>query len=217
MGWGGYDQLYGSYGNDLLEGGDGSDGLQGDFGNDTLSGDGGDDYLSGGDGNDVLRGGDGNDYMYGSGGNDVLQGGDGNDYLYDFEGFNICDGGAGNDTLSCGSSQITLTGGSGRDTFSINSLYAPSADTITDFTAGAAGDILDYRNLMSQLTGYTGDNPFASGYMRFVQSGTDTLFQVDSDGTAGGAAFQTVVIMNNVTASSLETDNFLPGFDPLLV
>ncbi|GAA6616431.1 hypothetical protein [Scytonema sp. NUACC26] len=73
---------------------------------------------------DTLDGKGGNDRIYGGAGNDTLIGGAGNDYLV---------GGSGNDRL---------TGGPGRDTFV---LYHSGGgfDTITDFTVGALGDVID--------------------------------------------------------------------------
>ncbi|MBK8387425.1 MAG: hypothetical protein IPL11_18285, partial [Candidatus Accumulibacter sp.] len=64
------------------------------------------------------------------------------------------------------------------------------------------------------LTSYTiGDNPFVSGHARLTQSGANTLFEVDPDGSVGAAGFRTVAILNNVTKTHLVADN-LDGFDP---
>jgi Ca2+-binding RTX toxin-like protein len=64
------------------------------------------------------------------------------------------------------------------------------------------------------VTNYTsGDNPFVSGHARLTQSGANTLFEVDPDGSVGAAGFRTVAILNNVTKSHLVADN-LGGFDP---
>jgi hypothetical protein len=39
---------------------------------------------------------------------------------------------------------------------------------------------------MGVLTNYTsGDNPFVSGHARLTQSGANTLFEVDPDGSVG--------------------------------
>jgi len=235
VGLGGYDYIYGSYGNDLLEGGAAGDQLYGEFGNDTLDGgDGGDfligqygddvqhgddgnDSIGGGSGNDTVEGGNGDDYVSGEDGDDMVLGGEGNDVVYDYDGNNYIDGGAGNDTLAFQAGSNTIIGGSGRDTFDIDSdVSSAQSHTIVDFAAGSSGDILDYRDLMTQLVGYTGNNPFGSGYMRLVQSGADTLFQVGANGTTGGASYLTIVTLADVTATDLVVANFVPGFDPLL-
>jgi Ca2+-binding RTX toxin-like protein len=58
---------------------------------------------------------------------------------------NIISGGAGNDTIKGGGGSDSLTGGSGADTFILEeSNPASGHDTITDFTAGAGGDVLDF-------------------------------------------------------------------------
>ena len=180
-----------------LDGGEGADHLFGDDGNDTLTGGIGNDIdvISGGVGDDVLDGGDGNDSLYGNEGNDSLVGGLGDDYL---------EGGLGSDTL---------TGGAGVDNFQLWYDAADTAtDTITDFTAGVGGDNLSIP--INLLTNYApGTNPFVSGHVKLTQSGADTLVEVDLDGPGGPGAFQTMVILKNVTKGTLVASN-LSGLDP---
>jgi serralysin len=143
---GGFDELYGFGGDDILtadgilQGGDGNDvlsgtgTLSGDAGNDTLSGGG---WLSGGAGNDLLtasdsgaqlKGNEGEDRLVGAGGNDTLDGGDdadtlsggaGNDSLFGGAGDDVLTAGDGNDTLEGGNGNDVLKGGLGDDTYSI--------------------------------------------------------------------------------------------------
>ncbi|MDD5333965.1 MAG: hypothetical protein PHS32_09475 [Rhodoferax sp.] len=224
----GNDQLYGNDGNDSITGGAGFDNLYGGLGNDTLDGGADTDYVqytdatgpvtvnlalgtvtgagigtdtlisienvSGGQYADTLIGSAGNDTLYGQNGNDSLNGGDGNDYL---------SGDYGNDTL---------TGGAGSDYLQLrNSSNDTSVDTITDFTVGIGGDSLSIPTWM--LTNYSGSNPFASGHARLTQSGTDTLLELDTDGTTGVGTFQTIAILNNVAKGNLVASN-LNGYDP---
>jgi hypothetical protein len=105
--------------------------------------------LFGGAGDDDLKGGDLVDRIEGRGGNDTIDGGGGNDILF---------GGTGNDLL---------TGGSGSNTFTFESTAAFNGnDTLTDFTAGNAGDRLDFS--LFNTTGITANflgtltNAFAS-------------------------------------------------------
>ena len=60
--------LYGSAGNDAINGLSGNDLMAGDAGNDTLDGGSGDDMIGGGSGNDAIDGGDGDDYISSSAG-----------------------------------------------------------------------------------------------------------------------------------------------------
>jgi hypothetical protein len=52
-----------------------------------------------------------------------------------------------------------------------------------------------------------GGDAVDDGFVRFVQSGGDTLVQVDRNGSANG--FQTLVVLKNVTASTLDADDVL--------
>jgi Ca2+-binding RTX toxin-like protein len=124
------------------------------------------------------------------GGNDVVEGKAGNDTLT---------GGRGNDLLAGGSGVDLLISGAGNDTF-VYTDFNDKGDTITDFTV--IRDVLDLRTLFDNL-GYTGANPLAAGYMRFVQSGTDTQVQIDPDGVAGSQNFTPLVTLSSVTTTAL--------------
>ena len=95
-----------------------------------------------------------------------------------------------------------------------------AAITVTDFTAGAGGDIFrlegDDGALLSLLSGWDGSsNPFgSSGFLRLQQSGADTVLQWDQDGTAGGANWETLVVFQNTTAGNFTDANFAPGYPP---
>lgn len=103
---------------------------------------------------------------------------------------NILTGGAGNDTL---------TGGAGSDRFVYNS-FDNRTDTITDFNTSQ--DTLDLSALFDSLD-YTDSNPITDGFLRFTQSGANTIVQINQDGIDGGAGFSTLVILNNVNANNL--------------
>ena len=74
--------IYGTPGNDTLNGDNNSNIIRGLAGDDTINGNGGNDYLYGGGGKDILKGKKGNDYLYGGKGDDTLKGGEDDDYLY---------------------------------------------------------------------------------------------------------------------------------------
>ncbi len=87
-------------------------------GNDEITGTAGDEVIDGGKGNDILNGGAGADELYGGKGNDTLNGGAGADELYGGKGddtlvFDAADavinGGAGNDTLEVVASDVNFT------------------------------------------------------------------------------------------------------------
>ncbi|MDF1769450.1 type I secretion C-terminal target domain-containing protein [Maricaulis sp.] len=123
--------------------------------------------------------------------------------------------GDGDDRVEFGASgygargDVDLTLGTGRDLVEL--LHPPEDLTITDFQTGASGDIIRL-NLSASLTNWNGsDNLFATGHIRLVQQGADTIIQVDADG--GGDSWTTLLTLNNVTASDLTAENF-DGFNP---
>jgi Ca2+-binding RTX toxin-like protein len=188
------DYLYGGLGNDYLNGETGNDTIAGDEGDDYLEGQAGDDSLLGGLGNDALFGGDGFDSLLGGAGNDALLGGTGNDTLL---------GGDGDDYLLAGADFNTLTGGNGADIF-VYDTYSGQVDTITDFNVNQ--DVLDLRGLFSSLgVAATPD------YLKLVQSGADTLVQIDTNGTTNGANFTTLVTLTSMNNTSylIQGSNFL--------
>jgi Ca2+-binding RTX toxin-like protein len=147
------------------------------------------------------------------------------------------DGGEGNDVLrASGVLQLTMTGGAGVDTFQLTAqqyrtqiegtrsittdngtVQVPTlASVITDFTAGAGGDVLDYSDLLRNGTlSYDGSNPFGTGFLKLEQSGADTLLSFDPDGSAGSAESAVVIaVLQNVNASSLIAANFNPNYPP---
>ncbi len=239
----GADTLNGDAGNDTLTGGSGGDTLNGGSGDDTLIADDGAsgpaNTLNGGADNDTLDnsnshsaatldGGTGNDTIHASifsGVVDTITGGDGNDTITNV-GLNSSDtvnAGIGNDTvefygLNASGFNSTITLGTGQDTvgFGHDPDLTVSYATITDFATGAVGDKIDLDRILNKLTGYTGDNPFTSGFLRLVQFDSDTtLLQVDGDGTANGGTFTTLFTLDNTTASAFTSANFTPsGFTP---
>lgn len=116
-GFAGKDNIYGSGGNDALDGGDGIDtalyfdeaigAISADLSKGTVlkTGNGSTDILyniesvSSGSFNDVLIGNAASNVFYGRGGNDIMRGGDGNDAIYAGEGTDEATGGSGTDTV----------------------------------------------------------------------------------------------------------------------
>jgi Ca2+-binding RTX toxin-like protein len=207
----GIDYIEGGSGNDYLLGGDSDnsdDALYGNTGNDELNGQGGNDFLDGGDGIDTLNGGAGNDVLFGGEGNDILLGENlsfltgGNDYLYGGNGADKLNGHIGNDFLIGGADGDELVGGAGSDKF-VYFAMTDAGDTILDFNPLAGGDKIDLSALFSGLN--IASSSVNSNYLQFVQSGANTICQVDSGGT--GLAFVTMATLSNVTATQLSVAN----------
>jgi VCBS repeat-containing protein len=215
---------FGGDGNDDLSGDAGNDALAGELGNDQLSGGLGNDSLEGGDGNDTLVGGDGDDFLSGGLGTNVLTAGSGQDQIVadSTDGAQTIDGGDGNDTIRhyYRSSASTITTGAGRDTIEIaHADVGTAAIVVTDFTAGAGGDMFqlsgDDGSLLSLLSGWDGSsNPFVSGFLRLHQDGADTWLQWDRDGAAGGEDWETLAVFQDTDADDFTEANFVPGYDP---
>jgi Ca2+-binding RTX toxin-like protein len=141
--------------------------------------------IEGNDGNNKIDGGSGNDVLFGNGGIDTIQ------------------GGLGNDTIVGGLGADQLNGGSGRDAFDFDALLE-AGDTITGFVKGAAGDVLDLRDLLGTI----GLDPFADQVLSFNQSGANTIVRIDADGAGVGSATDLVTILN-VSLTTADTNNFL--------
>jgi len=119
--------------------------------------------------------------------NDTLRGADGGAWLHGGKGNDRLIGGSGDDTLNGGQNGDVLSGGAGRDRFvrDIDGL----SDTILDFEAGAAGDVLVIRG--TALTGFD--------QLTLRQNGNDVIVDLGT----GGA-----VTLKNVTLAELTAANF---------
>ncbi|WP_443747402.1 beta strand repeat-containing protein [Asticcacaulis solisilvae] len=203
--------------------------------NDSISGLGGDDTIQGfGGGGDTIDGGDGNDSIWDTVGNNSISGGEGNDTIVSYGGAETLSGGAGDDSIASSAygearsttidggegndilsiysqdgAPLLATGGHGSDVYVIETPYTADGNaTVTDFTAGAGGDVIDLSSVVTNLSNYDGGDPLASGHVRIVQSGSDTLIQVDADASGVIYNFHTALVLQNVNAASLTADNF---------
>ena len=109
-------------------------------------------------------------------------------------------GTAGDDMIIGGVGADTLTGGGGADLFVYTSMR-DMGDTITDFTPGV--DRIDLRTLLAGL-GYSGSDPVADGWVRFVAITGGTAVQVDTDGPGSAAVFRTLLMLSGVSPSNLD-------------
>ncbi len=215
---GGNDTLAGGGGDDTLDGGAGTDKLDGGAGNDTFIVD-ALDTVTDSSGFDTIETATSYSIGKGKGVESVqltgaaaanLTGGKAGDLLIGNGANNLLSGAKGNDTLRGGGGDDTLTGGGkGRDVFDYDALTdrGSGAERIADFAKGAAGDALDFADLLDGLAGYNGSNAFTGGYLRFQASGADTLVQVDADG--GGNGYVTLVTLTGAVLTEADTGNFL--------
>jgi len=121
-------------------------------------------------------------------------------YMIEWEGADVLAGGFTSNetsntvTLYGGDGQDTLYGGTGIDKFVFEASSAfNDVDVIENFVAGVGGDALDLSDILSGASGSITD------LVNFVDSGGDTLVQVDADGTAGGTNFTTIGQIVGVT------------------
>jgi len=229
------DTIEGTPLDDTIRGGDGDDLITGAGGDDQIDGGQGADTLDGGPGNDTVTGGDGDDLLGAIlGGNDLVQGGAGNDHLVGGTGNSTLDGGLGDDVLEAAlveaNAHITLLGGVGNDTFRFlengyvtgvvtatggdgvdlfETRTSARAYTVTDFKAGAGGDLIDVRADFGTIK-----NPFADGHLVLRQVGSDAFLDIDYDGAAGNGKAYQLLKLANVNAGKLTADNFVQHYDP---
>ncbi len=136
---------------------------------------------------------------------DILDGGAGDDIL---------DGGIGDDLLIGGTGADTLYGDQGADIFLFRSV-AEAGDTIMDFETGTDGDVL---NITDVLEGFDAALDDVNEFMALVNSGDDTVLQVNADGQ--GNDFVTLVTFDGglggaglsdlLADGNLVTDQSLP-------
>ena len=158
----------------------------------------------------------------GSSGNDTLIGGVGNNsFDDDSQGADSSVGGGGNDIfeyVGYGDAADRYDGGAGRDTYRVYAYNGTSAlgSRISDFQAGAGGDIVDITNTYGYFQNWSfSTNPFASGYLALIDNGLgDVLLRIDYDGAGTSYAMQTLLRFDDTVLTDFTADNFNPGWSP---
>lgn len=185
--------LYGSMGNDVLQGGSGNDILHGGMGDDILRGGEGDNRLYGGMGNDQLQAGNGDNYIEGGMGDDIItvghgrntiDAGMGDDTITAGNGGNVIDGGMGDDRITSGSGDDVLTGGMGDDYLS-----AGGGNDIYRFDRAFGNDVIDNRDGSPTTTDkvvFEESSQIGANQMWFRRDGADLVVDVVGTGEGSG-------------------------------
>lgn len=160
------DLIYGFEGNDRINSSNGQDCVVGGPGNDVLNNSNGNDVLYGNEGNDILNGSNGDDMMFGGTDKDSLYGSNGNDFMYGDEDDDKLHGSNGNDTMYGGDGNDTLNGSNNDDHMFGNS----------------GNDRLDGSNGLDSLEGNDGDDELIGG------NNNDQLDGGDGDDRASGGS-----------------------------
>jgi Ca2+-binding RTX toxin-like protein len=137
--------------------------------------------------------GNGNNIVVAGFGSDTIATGAGDDIIFAGRAADIVDAGAGNDWIRGGPAKDVMTGGTGIDTYAYVFAYESSdstgVDVITDFAAGAGGDLLDFTALTHGSATFAGNvNGTAAvnaalhaGSIRAVFDKTADVLHVDLD------------------------------------
>ncbi|MES3003442.1 MAG: hypothetical protein V4787_22300 [Pseudomonadota bacterium] len=130
--------------------------------------------------------GNGNNIVVAGFGSDKIATGAGDDIIFAGRASDIVDAGAGNDWIRGGPAKDVMTGGAGVDTYAYVFAYESSdstgVDVITDFAAGAGGDLLDFTALTHGAAAFAGNVNGAAAVNAALHAGTiEAVF----DKTAG--------------------------------
>jgi Ca2+-binding RTX toxin-like protein len=128
---------------------------------------------------DILLGSEGNDQLIGGHGNDVLAGGRGFDFI---------------DLSGIGSDRVDFDH------------IDDAVDTVFNFDATPGGDVLDIADLLDISTTYAdGAGGLLEEFVQVAPDGSNALLNVDVDGAAGPASWQTVAGITGGAGLTLET------------
>ena len=223
----------------------GDDDIFTSYGNDIIQALGGDDNINPGAGDDNVDAGEGNDTIIDGLGNDTVDGGDDNDNILLLTGENTVDGGTGSDFIRTGYKSDMIEGGAGNDVISADSgaLFVFGNDTVDGGTgddimqAGAGIDTFVFRPndgddtiarfdedlalaSFDATTGYTASpngSDFEVGIDKIELQGftgldATTIFASIND-TGNGAMFDngegTTILFFNVFAAELSETDFI--------
>lgn len=208
--------IYGTTGDDSLDGsadgeayltGIGNDTIFSRQGDDIVYGGAGDDYIDSCEGNDVVLGEDGNDSIYAGDGDDYVDGGTGNDYIY---------AGAGNDTVYGGNGYNTIDSGNGNDV-----VYGgDDGNKIIDYSGnntiygGAGGDIISTSYGNNYIEAGDGNDRITATYGNSIiygGDGDDMIGDWAGSNTIYGGTGNDIIYTDYITPTSTTTTVFNRG------
>ncbi len=219
----GTDVLLGHTGNDILFGGNGDDSLDGGVGIDTMTGGiGNDSYFvdnyydvineNAGEGTDSLTVTVNNYHMAPTSSIENITLGstvtsffasDTDNTITGNARNNVIHAGDGNDTIHGGLGADQLYGEGGADTFVFDAGTTGAADTIQFFSV-VEHDVLD---LSALLTAYSAANESTSplsSFLRILDSGANSIVQIDADGVANGQHWTTIATLTHINGLTNE-------------
>jgi len=82
-----------------------------------------------------------------------------------------------------------------------------SNKAISNFTTGAGGDVLQLHDVLTSVSAPHDSTAFSGGFVRFLQSGSDTVVQVDANG--GGDSYLTLATLANTLLTQSDTANYV--------
>lgn len=121
---------------------------------------------------------------------------DGDDFIAGYGGADSIDAGGGDDTIEGGAGQDTMRGGTGADTFYIEFTSPVIVDIIQDFNVSTDNDVLDISDFLANYDPLT---DVLTDFVRIIDSGANSLVQVDANGTTTPGGFITVAILQGIT------------------
>jgi Ca2+-binding RTX toxin-like protein len=156
--------------------------------------------LTGSAANVIASGGAGGDTLTAAAAGSTLNGDAGADTLNGAAGADVINGGAGADTIDAGAGADTITLGAGADVYSHDGTVATDgSDTITDFTGGAGGDVVDFQtaDVTVGSSGFTA-TAFSTKAAANLTNTFGGLLVIDNGGVAATSAA-------GLTAANVET------------
>ena len=82
-----------------------------------------------------------------------------------------------------------------------------SNKVINNFTEGTGGDVLNLHDLLTSVGAPHDSTAFSGGFLQFLQSGNNTLVQVDANG--GGDAYITLATLTGQLLTPLDTQYYV--------
>ena len=89
----------------------------------------------------------------------------------------------------------------------LDEVVVVSNKVINNFTEGTGGDVLNLHDLLTSVGAPHDSTAFSGGFLQFLQSGNNTLVQVDANG--GGDAYITLATLTGQLLTPLDTQYYV--------